>query len=190
MVVEPYVIAGPGEADELVAPLRELGPAIDMYRTIPMAELIHAHMDPEHPVPGMGDHQLLEELTAETIDAMIESAGPDVETALLQVEIRHLGGAVARPLGGNGALACIDAPYATFAVGMVMGPEMAAAVAADLAKVRKAFEPWEARQLYLNFAEHAADTSRMFDETAYARLRAIKAAADPDGLFVANHGIA
>jgi FAD/FMN-containing dehydrogenase len=189
VVVEPYVIAAPGEADALVAPLREMGPAIDMFRTIPMAELIHAHMDPEHPVPGMGDHQLLGELTAETIDAMVAVAGPDAETALLQVEIRHLGGAVARPVGGNGALACIDAPYATFAVGMVMGPEMGAAVAADLAKVREAFSPWDAGRAYLNFAEAKTDPATLFDPTAYARLRAIKADLDPQGVFVANHAI-
>jgi FAD/FMN-containing dehydrogenase len=189
VVVEPYVIAGPGEADTLVAPLRAMGPAIDMFRTIPMPELVHAHMDPEHPVPGMGDHQLLDELTPETIAAMVDVAGPDADTALLQVEIRHLGGAVARPLGGNGALACIDAPYATFAVGMVMGPEMAAAVAADLAKVRQAFSPWEADRAYLNFAEAKTDPGKLFDPTAYARLRAIKADLDPNAMFVANHAI-
>jgi FAD/FMN-containing dehydrogenase len=189
VVVEPYVLAGPGEADELVAPLRELGPEIDMFRTIPMAELVHAHMDPENPVPGMGDHQLLDDVTDETIDALVDVAGTHPESALLMVEIRQLGGAVARPLGGNGATACIDAPFATFVAGMVMSPEMGAAVAAEAAAVRKALAPWDAQREYLNFSEHRTDTRRLFDETAYARLRAIKAAVDPDGVFVANHRI-
>jgi FAD/FMN-containing dehydrogenase len=191
VVVEPYVVAGPGEADELVAPLRALGPEIDMYGTIPMEQLVHAHMDPEHPVPGRGDHQLLSELTDETIAALVDVAGAGVECALLQVEIRQLGGALARPLGGFGATACIDAPFATFAVGIAATPGMAEAVGRDLARVRDALTPWDAGREYLNFAEteHGSDTRRMFDATVHARLRAIKADVDPDGIFVANHRI-
>ena len=189
VVVEPYVIAGPGEADGLVAALRALGPEIDMFRTIPMAELIHAHMDPEHPVPGRGDHALLREVTPATIDAMVGVAGADSDTALLMVELRHLGGAVARPLGGHGATACIDAPYSLFAVGAVMAPEMLAKIEADLAAVRDTLRPWDAQRQYLNFAENFSDTRRMFDETVYARLRAIKARVDPAEVFVANHAI-
>jgi FAD/FMN-containing dehydrogenase len=66
---------------------------------------------------------------------------------------------------------------------------MATAVAADLAKVREAFSPWEADRAYLNFAETRTDPAKLFDPTAYARLRAIKADLDPTGVFVANHAI-
>jgi FAD/FMN-containing dehydrogenase len=189
VVVEPYVIAGPGGGDAIVAPLRELGPEIDMYGTIPTTELVHAHMDPEHPVPGSGDHQMLTELTEETIDAIVAAAGAGSGCSLVAFELRQLGGALARPLGGYGAAACIDAPFMTFAVGVVMSPEMGAAVEADLAKVREALAPWDAQREYLNFAERTSDTSRMFDATAYARLRAIKADVDPNEVFVANHRI-
>jgi hypothetical protein len=189
VVVEPYVIAGPGEADALVTPLRALGPEIDMFRTIPADQLIHAHMDPEHPVPGRGDHQLLSELTEETIAAIVEAAGAGTGSQLLSFELRQLGGALARPLGGHGAASCVDAPFATFAVGIAATPEMAAGVGRDLARVREALGPWDAGREYLNFAEHATDTRRLYDETVYARLRAIKADVDPDGVFVANHRI-
>ena len=189
VVVEPYVIAGPGEADTVVEALRALGPEIDMFGTIPMPQLIHSHMDPEHPVPGRGDHTLLREVTPETLDAMIDVAGAGSDTSLLMVELRHLGGAVARPHGGYGATACIDAPYLAFAVGAVMAPELLGRIQGDLARVREALRPWDAEREYLNFAEGASDTRRMFDPTAYARLRAIKAEVDPGGVFVANHAI-
>jgi hypothetical protein len=189
VVVEPYVLAGPGEADALVAPLRALGPEIDMFHTIPMTELVHAHMDPEHPVPGHGDHQLLDDVTPETIDAIIGAAGTHAESPLLMVELRQLGGAIARQLGGHGATASIDAAFATFVVGIAATPEMGAAVATECARVRDALAPWDAGRQYLNFAEQPTDTSKLFDPTSYARLRAIKAAVDPHGLFVANHRI-
>ncbi len=38
------------DADELLAPLRALGPAIDTFRTTPTSELHLRHMDP--PGPG------------------------------------------------------------------------------------------------------------------------------------------
>jgi FAD/FMN-containing dehydrogenase len=189
VVVEPYVIAGPGEADELVAPLRALGPEIDMFRTLGMDELIHSHMDPEEPVPGKGDHKLLAELTAETVDALIALAGPDASTALLAIELRHLGGAVARPLGGYGATACIDAPYSLMAVGMAATPEMTAAVERDLARAGEVLAPWDSGRRAGNFAGRPTDARNLYDPTVYARLRAIRAAVDPDEVFVANHRI-
>src|SRR3712207_8254346 len=54
-------------------------------------------------------------------------------SALLSVELRHLGGALARTAGDAGALGSFDyADYAMFAVGMAMTPDMAAAVRASL----------------------------------------------------------
>ncbi|HVL94901.1 MAG TPA: FAD-binding oxidoreductase [Solirubrobacteraceae bacterium] len=189
VVVEPYVIAAPGEAGELVAPLRALRPDVDSFRTIPMAELVHAHMDPEEPVPAMGDHVMLEDVGDATIDAIVEQAGAGSGTSLLMVELRQLGGAIARRPAHAGAVGAIEAGFAAYSVGMVMGPEMGAAVAADLAKLRTALAPFEARRSYLNFAEQPTDSRRLFDEATYARLRAIRAAVDPGERFVANHAI-
>jgi FAD/FMN-containing dehydrogenase len=72
---------------------------------------------------------------------------------------------------------------------MVMGPDSVAAIDAEARRVREALERWDAGREYLNFAEHRTDTSRLYDPTAYARLRAIKADVDPDGVFRGNHAI-
>ena len=41
--------------DELLAPLRALGPVMTRSRRSRCRQLSHLHMDPEHPVPGVGD---------------------------------------------------------------------------------------------------------------------------------------
>ena len=189
VIVEPYVLAAPGEADSIVAPLRDLGPEIDMFGTIPMAQLVHAHMDPEKPSPGRSDHQLLTDLPDAAIDAVVDAAGTQAQSALVMVEFRQLGGALGRPLGGNGAAACVGGAFATYVLGVVMSPEVVPAIDAEAARVREALAPWDADRAYLNFAERRTDAGRLFDPTAYARLRAIKAAVDPRDLFRGNHAI-
>lgn len=188
-VIEATMLLDEAAASDILRPLRELGPEMDTFATIPVSELQHLHMDPEHPVPGIGDHRLLGELPAEALDALIAVDGPDVESPLLSVELRHLGGAVGRLDERGGALASIDAAFAMFAVGIVMTPEMGEAVEAQLTKVRRALEPWDAGREYLNFAERSTDPARLWSPSAYARLRELKARYDGGELFRANHPI-
>ena len=57
---------------------------------------------PRSPMPGISDSRLLDGLTAETIDALVDAAGPGSGSPLLMVELRHLGGAL-EPLRGRRA---------------------------------------------------------------------------------------
>jgi len=72
---------------------------------------------------------------------------------------------------------------------MVMAPEMAAGVNTALDALVAAMEPWETGGDYLNFADRPCDASKAFDAQTYGRLREIKAAVDPDGLFVVAHPV-
>jgi FAD binding domain len=55
VIVEAIHSGDPRRADALLAPLRALGPVNDTIGRIPMPALNHLHMDPEQPVPGIGD---------------------------------------------------------------------------------------------------------------------------------------
>jgi hypothetical protein len=153
VVVEAIHLGEPAHCDELLAPLRALGPVMDTVETIPTPALSHLHMDPEHPVPGAGDGMLLESLPAEAIDELIRVSGAATPSPLLSVEVRHLGGELGRARPENGAFASVDAEYAVYAVGITPTPEAFAAVRASTDAVREALGPWEAEQMYLNFAE-------------------------------------
>jgi FAD/FMN-containing dehydrogenase len=188
-VVEATSLLGKDATDELLRPLRELGPAMDTFATIPVRELKHLHMDPEHPVPGFGDGLLLSDFTDDAIDAMVRSAGAGSGSPLLSVEVRHMGGALARKAPGAGALATIDGKFLMFAVGLSMTPELGAAVKAHVELVQTALTRWDSGRMYLNFAEKRERGERFFGDATYRRLQAVKAAVDPDDVFRSNHPI-
>jgi FAD/FMN-containing dehydrogenase len=172
------------EMDALLEPLRALRPAMDTFRVMTMPELSHLHMDPEHPVPGAGDGGTLDRVTDEAIDAIVEGV---VGKPVLSLEVRHYGGAVARPRPEHGAVSAFAAPYIMFAVGIAPTPEAKAAVHATVAGLMSALEPWQADHTYLNFAESRRDPRTLWPETVHARLKRIKATVDPEDLFRSNH---
>jgi hypothetical protein len=45
------------------------------------------------------------------------------------------------------------------------------------------FEPYDAGRTYTSFVDHPTATAAAFDEATYARLRAVKAALDPEDRF-------
>jgi hypothetical protein len=169
--------------------LRALAPVNDTITTVPMPALSHLHMDPEQPAPGTGDGMMIDQLPAEAIDAFAGAAGPGAAFPLLSVEMRHLGGEFARPRPSNGALACLDAQYMLFAVGMTPVPELVAPVSAQIEAVKGALAPWAARQMYLNFAETRHPAAPFWTDYTYQRLRRIKAHLDPHDIIRSNHPI-
>ncbi|HYX87377.1 MAG TPA: FAD-binding protein [Gaiellales bacterium] len=189
-VIEAFHLGGEAAGAALLAPMRALRPEIDTVTTIPAPALSQVHMDPEHPVPGRGDGLLLADLSQAGIDALLAAAGPRSGSALLSVEIRQLGGALARPAPGAGALSHIDAAYAVYAVGIAATAEMGAAVERSVDAVRGALAPWEADTAYLNTSERRTSGDRLFGEYTHHRLRAVKAAYDAGDLFRANHPLA
>ena len=189
VLVEAAMLLDARAGAELLEPLRALEPALDTFATIPSVELQQLHMDPPEPVPGVGDGMLLSDLTADTVDAIAAVAGPDARSPFVSFEVRHLGGELARPSAGNGALAAIDAGFAVFAVGVPATPDLATALEIHLEHVRRALARWDAGS-YFNFTESRTDPRRFWSEQAYHRLRRVKAAFDAGDVIRANHGIA
>ena len=93
--------------------MRALGePIMDEFAVMPTEGLYRIHMDPEPPVPALGHHALVRELSDEAIDGLSASSGPDADSPLLLAELRHLRGALGRPAEGAGALSHLDADFA------------------------------------------------------------------------------
>jgi FAD/FMN-containing dehydrogenase len=189
VVVEATSLLGEAATDELLRPLRELGPAMDTFATIPVERLSSLHMDPEHPVPGVGDGMLLRDFPEEAIDAIVTAAGAGSGSPLLSVEVRHLGGALGRMQPGHGALATIEAGFAMFAVGISMTPEMGAAMRAHVEVVQAALASWDAGRDYLNFTERRERGERLFGSATYRRLQTVKGKVDPEDVFRSNHPV-
>src|ERR1700761_3448219 len=182
-IVEVAFLGGKDDGDELVAPLRELHPALDTIAMAPPTVLADLHMDPPDPLPYLGGSQLLARLDETGIDAFVAAVGPASGSALTSAEIRHLGGALARPQAGQGALGTVDAEFMTFGVGVLAAPELGLRHGQALGLMAAAFAPYDAGRRYLNFTEVSTDAGRFFRPDVLHRLRAVKAAYDPDQLF-------
>jgi FAD/FMN-containing dehydrogenase len=189
VVIEAAMLMDETDAVRLLQPLRDLGPEMDTFATMPAGQLQTLHMDPEHPVPGIGDHMLMRDLTPEAIEKVVEAAGAESGSPLVSVEFRHLGGALGRPEPGNGATAAIEAGFAMFAVGLTMDAAAHAAVSGYLPVVKEALAYWDSGREYLNFAEHTTDVRRLWTIEAYHRLREVKAEYDPADMFRSNHPV-
>jgi FAD/FMN-containing dehydrogenase len=190
VVIDGAYLGDKVDGDELLAPLRALGPEIDTFAMISPGDLLGIHMDPPGPVPGTGDGALLDVLPGEAIDALVAAAGPGSGSPLLSVELRHLGGALARGGEGHGAIATLEGDFAFFAVGVTPDPDAVAAVNAHIDVVKAALCEWDAGRRYVNFSERPIDTRRAYSAAAYRRLQAVKTLVDPGDLFRANHPIA
>jgi FAD/FMN-containing dehydrogenase len=189
VVVEVIHLGEPERADELLAPLRALGPVMDTIQRMATPALSHMHMDPEHPVPATGEGLLLRTLPPDAIDEIIRTAGAASPSTLVSLEVRQLGGELARAHPDNGALAAVGADYSLYAVGIAPTPDAATRVRANLQVVSDCLSPWAAKQTYLNFAETRRDPQSLWPETVRHRLRRIKATVDPDDLIRSNQPV-
>jgi FAD/FMN-containing dehydrogenase len=187
-VVEAVFLGTEAEGAELMRPLRDLAPEMDTFAMVAPVGLSELHMDPPEPVPYVTAHALLGDLPAGAIDDLVAVAGAGSGSPLVSVELRHTGGALARSSTDHGALDTLPGSFAMFAVGMAGDPAIDAAAEAQLALVSGSLAPYDAGR-YLNFTEEAVPAGELFPAETVERLRAVKAAVDPDGLFRANHPV-
>ena len=188
VLVEGFYLGGQAAGEDLLRPVRELGPVMDTFAMLPPVGLSEIHMDPPDPIPAVSDTVMMADLTHEAIDDAVAVTGPGSGSMLATVEFRHMGGALGRTQPHHGALAKLDGEFIMFAGGMAMEPGMTAANEAQLALLTGALAPYESGQ-YGNFVERKADTSAFFDADTYSRLQRVKGEYDPDGVFRANHAI-
>jgi FAD/FMN-containing dehydrogenase len=189
VVVEAAFLGDEQAGRELLRPLRDLGPELDTFATVPAAALTQLHQDPPGPVPGRGEGWMLDGFDAAAADAIVTAAAMDGSAPILSVEVRHLEGALGRPDPNGGVLSHFEAPYAMYSVAMAPSPAMVPAIDGRIAEVRGAAGPWLSRSTYFNFAERKADASTLYPRGNYERLVEIRAEVDPDGVFRAKHAI-
>lgn len=188
-IVEAAFIGAEEDGAALIQPLRELGPVMDTFATIPVEELRHLHMDPPGPVPAAGDGMNLEDVTPETLKALAAAAGTGSGSTLVTVELRQLGGALAVESADHGAVGTLDAAFAMFAAGMAVDGGAADRTEREVAAVKAALAPWASARGSFNFADTPADGAGFYPPETYRGLQWVKAAYDPDEVFRATHPI-
>ncbi|MCC6856551.1 MAG: FAD-binding oxidoreductase [Microbacteriaceae bacterium] len=90
-------------ADAELAPIRRIAtPLVDGIRSLPYSQIGTIHGDPSMPMPVMSGGVALESLAAAQVDVLLDAVGPDRDIPLSAVELRALGGALARPAAEPG----------------------------------------------------------------------------------------
>jgi FAD/FMN-containing dehydrogenase len=185
-------LGGAAEGRELAAPLRAAAPAlIDtlMEREYATFDVI----SPGGTVPASSFDRmvLLDDLTKETTDALVELAGPDADTPLTVIDIRQLGGALRARTGPPSAVRRPGAGFVLFALGQA--PVEQADVIWDAGRtLLNGLRPWLSDRKHGNFLtapDALSEPRSAFDEADYDRLREIKAAYDPGNMFRVNFNI-
>jgi hypothetical protein len=180
------------EGERLVEPMKATGEILlGFIGPLLTTEMDAVHMDPVDPLPAWEKGMGLTSLPAEAIDAILAAAGPQVDVPLIMVELRQLGGALARQPKVPNAVAGRDAAWEFFVLGPGF-PELAEIVPAVGKGVLDALTPWRAAGSLLNHLGEVAgpeEVAAAYPPAVAERLRAVKQAVDPTGLFPFGHAI-
>ncbi|GIF00679.1 FAD-binding oxidoreductase [Paractinoplanes rishiriensis] len=165
-----------GDGAAALAPMRAAAlPLIDAVQTIPYPAIGMVHADPVDPLPAYEETDLLRELPAEAVDALLAVAGPEAGSPQVIVEVRQLGGALAT--APDSALCHRDAAFTLITIGV----PMIEGVPQHAAAVRAAMGPWATGGALPNLAAGtgAERLARSYDPETLARLAAVAERFDP-----------
>ena len=183
VMLNAVVLGDRDGAPRTLAPLRALRPEIDTFAEVPAAEVAHLQLDPQEPTAVHANSVLVDGLPTDAVDALVASAGPGSGSNLLFVELRHLGGALARPAPRGGAMDRLVGAFLVLGVGLDVGAGWSA-VREDATRILDSLAPWASSAAYLSMAYEAA-ARRGWSAESYERLLRIRQSVDPNGLFVA-----
>jgi FAD/FMN-containing dehydrogenase len=188
--IDGAIDADDDTASALLAPLRALGPTVDTFGRMPATSLTDLHLDPPSPVPAVGDGAILEELTDETIDALVDAYAA-ATSPLSVLVIEQMGGAVARVPRDATAFPNRDAAFNLAMVGRWTDPGERDTHVRWVRGVHDAVRP-SALGAYVNYlgvGEGADRVRAAYGPEKFARLASLKRAYDPSNVFRFNQNI-
>ena len=158
------------EAERLIEPLRATaGPAlVNGFRTEPYAAVAIGGTAPRH-------LDLLPRLPDTVLDFLVEAAG-DEGLGISTIELRHWGGAMARPAAGAGPVGHRGVPFSLIAD------------SAEPALV-ETLRPHATGGSFLNFLADTTRTASAYTPSDHRRLGEVRATYDPDDVFRLNHHV-
>lgn len=179
----------PARAERLLAPLRATAvPVADTLRVLPISEIGAIHGDPTTARATRSRTLALRRVDSATLGVLARHSGPD---ALSMVEIRPLGGALARASSGTavGHRTAAASVYTSAYPDQVTRPGSAAAQEALISDLR----PWSDGGALVNFLTGAqvtpSDVQAAYRPADWSRLIAVKRAWDPQNILRFNNNI-
>lgn len=181
--------AYPGDSatgERLFAPIRRAAPVfLDAVAEIPTTAVATIHNDPEQGSPSWIRGFMLDDFDAADGDALMDVAGPRVQSPFLALEIRQLGGAARRDTADGTAVGGRDSGYTLSAIAADPATFDSAAPAAAEALAR-ALRHRISAVTNVNWAADLTDPTTFesaWPAAVHARLTEVRASYDPDRVF-------
>ncbi len=176
-----YVWTGdPEEGERRFAEIRESARVlVDDVALKPYTAIDSVHTDPLDPMPAFEAGTVLTEFPEEAVEALLALAGPGSESPQVLVEVRQMGGAIAREGEHESAFSSRGAAYSVLTVGI---PEVPG-VEEHAAAVLEALDPWTGGHRLPNFTFTPEEYADAYDEPTLARLRRAIRTYDPQGVM-------
>lgn len=190
VTVEATYLGSAEEAERLIAPFRRI-PALwaDTMDTVQLTELGAICAEPEEPLPAMEYSGRLTHFDEAAVDALLRAVGPDSGSPLLVVQLRHLGGALARATAADGPAGALTEPYQLMELGVPMMPELVPAIQAAFARTGDALAGHLSGRTSFTFLGSDDDPSRAFTDESLRRLRETKRRVDPGRVIRSNRPV-
>ncbi|WP_405485614.1 FAD-binding oxidoreductase [Nocardia sp. NBC_00511] len=170
--------AEPGR--ELVAGIDRLGGAVsDTRAVLSVAEIGAITAEPTAPSPSISRAELLTEIDDDAVKALLQSP----VAPLINIQVRHLGGALARPTAG--ARGPVTAPYVVYLLGLGL-PQLRDAVRDKVDAVVSALGGVIAPAKPFTFLAPGESAAAAFAEPTLDRLREVKRNRDPHRVIRSN----
>ncbi len=184
-------VGDPAAGADTIETMRQAAPVIfGGTGVMPFAALGSIHADPVDPMPVHESSLLLRNLNGDAVDTLAALTGPDSACPQLLVELRRLGGAIARAPRHSSAVCHRDAAFTLAAIG-IAAPPVGEATLAHADELMAAMAPWSDGRSQANFAASGdpAAVARKYDAPTLARLATLADTYDPRGVIAAARGV-
>ncbi|MER6138214.1 FAD-binding oxidoreductase [Streptomyces sp. NPDC001815] len=184
----------PAEGERLLEPIRAAAPVVvDTVAEMDYTAVDQIYAEPQDPLPARESCTLQRELPPEAVRTLLDEAGPTAtDCPLLVVQLRHMGGALARPPAVEDAVCARDAQYLLETVAVTPSPAAAEAVERATVAVHTAMAPYGTGRTMVNIhgtPGDDTDRARAWTPEVHSRLQHTKDTYDPANLLRFGHTI-
>ncbi|MFF7940044.1 FAD-binding oxidoreductase [Nocardia gamkensis] len=183
--LDAVYLGDPDRGRALLARLDAIGnPILDRRGVFGPADIGAVTGEPTDPSPSLSRAEQLTDLG----DAVVKTLIDEPVAPLANVQIRHLGGAMATARPDGGARGPIAEPYLLYCLGLGL-PHLADAVTTRRTALVDAVSGQISGSKPYTFLTPGETASAAFDSATLTRLREIKRARDPHGVIRANYPV-
>ncbi|WP_454195237.1 FAD-binding oxidoreductase [Nocardia sp. Marseille-Q1738] len=183
--LDAVYLGDPDQGRALLARLDAIGDVIiDRRGVFGPADIGAITAEPTDPSPSLSRAEQLTDLG----DAVVKTLIDEPVAPLANLQIRHLGGALAELRSDGGARGPVAEPYLLYCFGLGL-PHLAEAVRARRTAIVDALSGQISGRKPFTFLTPDENASAAFDSATLTRLREIKRARDPRGVIRANYPV-